>query len=251
MTRKIKTLLVDDEPPAVRKLRSLLATEQDIEVVGEASSGDMALRLIDEVRPELLFLDIQMPPPNGLAVMKALAHESRPRVVFTTAHAEHAVEAFAVRAIDYLLKPYSQERFAQSLVHVRRAFQPEPIHPAPIFAEEKPKPRLRSQPVKRFMVKTNERYVVVRASEISRVEAAANYVVLHTSTGRHILRRTLALLESELDMRRFFRTSRSGIVNIEHVRHVEYLAGGEHIIVLEDGSRVPLTRSLREFQSRL
>lgn len=250
--KKIRTLIVDDEPPARAKLRDLLAPQNDIELCGEAGNGDDAIRLIGELRPDLLFLDIQMPRPDGVAVLRALRDEWLPCTIFTTAHAEHAIEAFALHALDYLLKPYARERFADALMRARIAIaqrgntdKDERVVAA--LAE----PAINNGPVERFLVKANERYVVVRATDITWIEAAANYVILHTPSGNHVLRRALTALEGELDPRRFYRTSRSTIVNFDSVREVQLLSAGEHVILLQDGTCVPMTRGLRDFQKRL
>ena len=249
--KKLRTLIVDDEPPARAKLRTLLAAEDDIELVGEAGNGDDAIRMIGELRPDLLFLDVQMPAPDGLAVLRTVRDEWLPCTIFTTAHAAHAVEAFTLHALDYLLKPYGRERFAAALDRARAS-----LSQSDHVGEERVDALLQSAavaaaPVERFLVKAGERYVVVRATDITWVEAAANYLVLHTPTGNHVLRRTLAALERELDPKRFFRTSRSAIVNLDSVREVQLAGGGEHVIFLHDGKKVPLTRGLRELQERL
>lgn len=248
---KIRTLIVDDEPLARAKLKRLLEEAADIEILGEAANGDEAMRLIVELRPDLLFLDIQMPPPDGLAVLRAVRSEWLPKcTVFATAHAEHAVAAFELEALDYLLKPYTKERLNQSLSRARDQLAKEGEG-----ASERINRMLDSVPVKnpldRFLVKNGERYIVVKASELVWVEAASNYVVLHTSSGNHVHRSTLSALESELDSRLFFRTSRSTIVNLEQVKEIRAVAAGEYVILLADGQRVPLTRGLRELQERL
>lgn len=248
---KIRTLIVDDEPPARAKLRNLLAPEADIDLCGEAGNGDDAIRLIGELRPDLLFLDVQMPAPDGLAVLRAVRDEWLPCTVFTTAHAEHAVEAFALHALDYLLKPYSRARFAAALNRARGE-----LARRRGAADERVGALLRDPAVgpaltERFLVKTNERYCVVRSSDIDWVEAAANYVVLHTAQGNHILRRTLASLEAELDPARFFRVSRSALVQLDRVSAIEAVRAGEHVLSLAGGARVAMTRGLRDLQQRL
>lgn len=251
MTKVIRTLIVDDEPPARVKLRTLLGAESAIEVCGEASNGDDAIRLIGELRPDLLFLDVSMPAPDGLAVLRAVRGEWLPCTIFTTAHSAHAVEAFELHALDYLLKPYSRARFAAALARARDEIARranEGATKVDALLRDTAGPAV---PVERFLVKTNERYQVVRAADIVWVEAAANYVVLHTAAGRPVLRRTLAALESELDPRRFFRVSRSAIVQLDRVREVEMVTAGEHLLHLDDGARVALTRGLRELQERL
>jgi len=249
---KITTLLVDDEAPARARLRRLLTPETDVEIVGEAANGDDAIRLISELRPALLFLDVQMPAPDGLAVLRTVRHEWLPCTIFTTAFAEHAVAAFELHALDYLLKPYSRERFAGALARARQHL------PASDLARGDPRiaalltgQGLPSAPLERFLVKTNERYVVVRAADIEWIEAAANYVILHTSHGNYILRRALAAIEAELDPQRFFRLNRSALADLAAIREVQTVTAGEHLVLLKSGAKLPLTRGLRELQERL
>lgn len=250
---KIRALIADDEPLARARVRTLASREADIELVGEAGDGETALRLIGELRPDLLFLDIEMPPPSGLDVLRAARDIWLPRVIFTTAHAKHAVDAFEADALDYLLKPYSADRFAAAVARARerlsalRASEEKAEAGDPLAAALDRRPA----PVTRLLVKTGERYVVVRADDIRWIEAAANYVVLHTPDGNSVLRRTLAALEAELDPAKFFRASRSAIVRLDEVREIRQAEAGEHVVILRDGSRVPLTRGLRELQERL
>jgi two-component system LytT family response regulator len=244
----IRTLIVDDEPPARTRLRDLIAAERDLEICGEAGDGEAAIRLVGELRPDLLFIDVQMPQPDGLAVLRAVREEWLPCTIFTTAHAEHAVEAFSLHALDYLLKPYSRERFASAVARARDSIVQRNLNASRRVHAFFGDPKNLHRPVERFLVKTNDRYLVVRTEDITWIEAAANYVILHTAAGNHILRRSLSAIEAELDPRRFFRTSRSAIVCFDFVRELLFVSPGEYSIVLRDGARVPLTRGLREFQ---
>lgn len=251
-TTKIRTAIVDDEALARSRVRRLLAPHGDIEISGEAASGEEAMRLIAEAKPDLLFLDVQMPAPDGLSVLRAVRDEWLPCTIFTTAYAEHALAAFELHAIDYLLKPYSRERFDDALGRARQllASRTEAIQDRRV-ADLLATPELGCAPVERFLVKTNDRYLVVGASEVEWVEAAANYIVLHTAQGNHILRRSIGSIETELDPRRFFRAGRSAIVAVDAIREVQVLTPGEHVLLLRSGARVPLTRGLRELQKRL
>lgn len=254
MNPKIRTLIVDDEAPARARLRRLLAEEADVAIIGEAANGEEAIRLIGELRPALLFLDVQMPAPDGLGVLRAVRDEWLPCTIFTTAYAEHAVAAFELNAIDYLLKPFAAERFAAALARARERLAgaaPDGVGRDSRVAALVEDPAVASRPTERFLVKHNERYLVVRAAEIRWVEAAANYVILHTDTAKPILRKALSALETELDPRRFFRVNRSAIVNLGLVREIESAAAGEHTVTLDGGQRLTLTRGLRELQERL
>jgi two-component system LytT family response regulator len=249
---KIRTLIVDDEAPARARVRRMLADEDDIEIIGEAANGDDAIRAIGELRPQLLFLDVQMPAPDGLAVLRAVRDEWLPCTIFITAFAEHAVAAFELHALDYLLKPYARERFAKALERVR--IQIATAKPAAkddrveALINDERTPR---QPVERFLVRNNEHYVVVRAGDIESVEAAANYAVLHTREGNHILRRTLSTLETELDPNQFFRLNRSCIVKLAAIREIQTLTAGEFVVFLQSGAKFTLTRGLRDLQDKL
>lgn len=236
-----KVLIADDEPPARDKLRYLLATETDFALVGEAANGADAIRLAREMSPNLLILDVEMPPPDGLGVVRELVRPGGPCVILVTAHAQHAVEAYEANVLDYLLKPYPPGRFAEALNRVRQR-----------LGERKPEDETRSGGgLERLLVKTNDRYAVVRTQDIIRAESAANYVVLHTRDGNHVLRRTLNELCDQLDSARFFRASRSSIVNLHTVCEVLPHRSGGHELRLDDGSRVRLVRNLRELQERL
>jgi len=250
---KIRTLIVDDEAPARARIRRMLSNESDIEIVGEAANGDDAIRSIGELRPQLLFLDVQMPAPDGIAVLRAVRDEWLPCTIFTTAFAEHAVTAFELHALDYLLKPYSRERFASALERAREKLRAAGETPAPDahVAELIDDKKIAAQPVERFLVRNNERYVVVRTSDIESVEAAANYVVLHTRDGNHVLRRTLTTLEAELDPNQFFRINRSCIVRLSAIREIQTLTAGEFVVFLQSGAKFTLTRGLRELQDKL
>lgn len=247
----LRTLIVDDEAPARSRLRRMLAPEPDIEIVGEAANGDDAIRLVVELRPALLFLDVQMPAPDGLAVLRAVREEWLPCTIFTTAFAEHALAAFDLHALDYLLKPYSAERLADALNRARQHLRGAEMQGDPRVAALVADEAIATAPVERFLIKNNERYVVVRAADIAWVEAAANYVVLHTRDGNHVLRRNISTLEAELDPRQFFRLGRSSLVNLAMIREVETVSAGEHTVVLTNGVRLTLTRGLRELQERL
>ena len=249
---KIRTLIVDDEAPARARVRRLLTEEPDVEIIGEAANGDDAIRAIGELHPQLLFLDIQMPAPDGIAVLRAVRDEWLPCTIFTTAFSEHAVTAFELHALDYLLKPYSRERFASALERARKQISANtPAEPDVRVAALIKTEGIANQPVERFLVRNNEHYIVVRTSDIESAEAAANYVVLHTREGNHILRRTLSALETELDPQQFFRLNRSCIVKLAAIREVQTLSAGEFVVFLHSGAKFTLTRGLRDLQDRL
>jgi len=233
---KFKVLIADDEPLAIDKLRRLLTAEEDIELVGAAANGAEALRLTRKLLPDILILDIQMPPLDGLKVAHAVAGNQA--VIFTTAFPQHAVDAFDANAVDYLLKPYSKEQFARALSRAR--------HRVTSTSES-----ARAGRSDRLLVKSRDRYVVVHVTEIEWIEAAANYVVLHASNGNHVLRGTMTETLAEVGEDLFFRTGRSAAVNLARVSEVLFDDSGEHVLLLRSGARVRLQRNFRELQERL
>lgn len=248
----IRTLIVDDEPLARERIRLLLAAEPDLEVLGECASGPEAIEAIQARRPDLVFLDIQMPEVSGFDVLRALAPDAWPLVIFVTAHDRHAIEAFEIRALDYLLKPFKRDRFRLALARAREHLESRAVAGLNARLRE----LLESPPpdpayLSRLAVKTGERTLFVKIEDIDFLESAANYVVLHTARENHVVRETLTHLESRLSPKRFLRISRSTLVNLDRVRELQPLSPGEHVLVLADGRKLTVTRGLREVQERL
>ena len=242
---------MDDERLARQRVRALLAEEPDMQVVGECVDGLQAVELIERERPDLVFLDVQMPRMDGFEVIEATSPQRMPVTVFTTAHDEHALRAFEVHALDYLLKPFKQERFRDSLDRARRRLARE-------LGEADPGLRALADDVRaaraqdlRLMIKSPERILFLRAAEIDHVESAGNYAVLHAGKDNHIMRETMQSLEQRLSGAGFMRVSRSAIVNLRRVREVEPGPASQLVMVLRDGSRITATCGLRELQRRL
>ncbi len=248
---KLRVVIVDDEPLARDRVRSLLAKEPDVEVVGECGDGEQAVEVIRTLRPDLVFLDIQMPGADGFEVLRRLAPGPLPLVVFVTAFDQHAVRAFEARALDYLLKPFKQSRFRETLQRVRerRGAGASDDLPARLAALLDAQPA-RPPTLTRLVVRTGERTVLVPTAGIDFVEAAGNYAVVHVGRTTHIVRETMAALEEQLPPG-FLRISRSTIVNLDRVRELQAMAAGEHVVVLADGRTLPMTRGLREVEERL
>jgi len=236
---KYTVVIADDEPLAREKLRHFLSEEPDFEVVGEASNGSDALDCARKLNPDVIVLDVQMPPLDGLEVAFGLGDHT-PVIVVTTAHRDHAVEAFSANAADYVLKPYSQSRFKEALARARQRLVARP------GAADEPPPR-----TDRLLVKSRGRYVVVHTDTIEWLEAAANYVVLHTQGGNHVVRGTLAETLVQLGDEFFYRAGRSTAVNLGLINEVLMDAPGEHTIVMRSGAKVRLQRSFRELQTRI
>lgn len=233
---KIRTLIVDDEPLARDRLRGFVKAEPELELAGECSSGTDAIAAIRSGSPDLVFLDMQMPGCDGLQVLASLPEDRRPAIVFATAHERFAVDAFDVAAVDYLLKPFDRDRFRQALRRVQEHLQRSRGAP-PV---ETPAPK-----VDRITVKADGRLVFLKPEEIVRVEAADNYVMLHLANGRLMLRETMTAIESRLGTASFARVNRSAIVNLDQIREIQPAQHGDYSVVLRDGTKLPLSRSLR------
>jgi two-component system LytT family response regulator len=233
---KVSVLVVDDEPIARAGLRHLLAEFEWIVCVGEASSGPAAIETIDRLRPELVFLDIQMPGLLGTDVMMRMTHQ--PYVVFTTAHAQHAVSAFELGALDYLLKPFGEERLRTTLERVR-AVLGEPRGTAlDRFGEA-----MNHGPISRLFVRSGRSIVPVAVRDILWFEAVGDYIAAHGRAAQHLLHLPLAQLEQRLDPKRFVRIHRAHIVNVDHVTAFRREPGGTVMALLSDGTCLPVSRN--------
>jgi len=249
---KIKALIVDDEPLARERIRTLLAKEPDIEVVGECANGDEALAAMKKQPVGLLFLDVQMPEMDGFELLSRLGKDALPVVIFVTAYDQHAVRAFEVHALDYLLKPFKQSRFKEAVQRVRDQIgrrQTDEVSQRLLQLLNERKPA--AVYLNRLTVRENDRVLLVKASQIEWIESAGNYVVLHVGKQNHILRETLATLEAQLDPKLFLRVSRSALVNLDQVRELQPLFKGEYVVVLHDGKQLPMTRGIRELEEKL
>ncbi len=239
-------MIVDDEPPARAKIRSFLERESDIEVVAECDDGTAAVEAIREHAPDVLFLDVEMPGLDGLEVVEAVGSMAMPLTVFVTAFDRYAVKAFEKHAVDYLLKPFDRGRFQSMLAQVRERLQSAPDRELDRRLETL-LAGLRGQPAyaSRLTVKSPRGLTLVRASEVDWVDAAGNYVRLNSNGATYLMRETMSSLERRLDPRQFMRIHRSTIVNIERIREIRPLQHGEHLVVLDSGQRLTLSRSYR------
>jgi two-component system LytT family response regulator len=247
----LRTLVVDDEMPARNRLRNFLESEPGVEIIGECENGPAAIEGIVRDRPDLVFLDVQMPEVNGLEVARALPAEHFPAIVFITAHDRHAVDAFAVQALDYLLKPFSRERLQEALRRARLRLQGPARARADQFQAVTRLAENTSPWLNRFAVKEGNQTLFVKTEEVDYIEAAANYAVLCTPNGNHVLRETLRNLEASLSPARFVRISRSIIVNVERIKAIRLVMPGEWLVILHGDRQLQMTRGLKEVQQRL
>lgn len=243
----IRTLIVDDEPLARQRLRKLLEADPDIVILGECGDGQEAVAELRRLRPDLVFLDVQMPALDGFGVLHELAGTALPVVIFVTAHDRYALKAFEVHALDYLLKPFDRTRFAAALERAKAQVR----QGSASALSERLEELLQSidgrpRGPERLIVKSAGRSYFVRIADIDWIEAAGNYVRLHVGKDEHLLRESLTALEHRLDARRFVRIHRSTIVNLERIRELQPAFHGDYVIILHDGTELALSRSCRD-----
>jgi two-component system, LytTR family, response regulator len=234
---KVTTVIVDDEPIARAGLREMLHAVEWVTVVGEASDGLAAVEAIDRLRPELVLLDVQMPGLPGTEVLGRLKHQ--PYVVFTTAHVEHAVDAFELGAIDYILKPFGPARLASAMERVRAAIGEPSAH----SALDRLGPALGHGPISRLFVRSGGALVPLSVDRVAWFAADGDYVVAHAERSRHLLHLSLARLELRLDAKRFLRIHRTHVVNLDFVRAFRRGARGSLVAEMNDGVRLPVSRT--------
>ena len=260
---RVRALIVDDEELGRRMLRSLLSSDEDVQVIGEAASAGEARRQIAEHQPDLVFMDIEMPGGSGIELLRQIG-EPCPYVILVTAHPEFALPAFEAQAADYLVKPVQRERFLGSVLRAKTRIaerrvarlarqiagavvgngaiparaEPPPSPPAPKYADQ-------------MTIRVRRRLFSLEVDDISWIQGASQYSRVHTRSGEYLLSRTLASLECELDPRKFFRIHRSAIVNAAHVREVRSSGDGRYNIYLHGGQALPMGRARREILERL
>jgi len=244
---KIRTLIVDDEPLARERLRALLGGEGDVEVVGECANGKTAVEAIESLKPDLVFLDVQMPVLDGLGVVEAVGAEEMPAVIFVTAYDRYALRAFEVHALDYLLKPFDRPRFQQAVQRAREQLQ---RHKSAELNERLvallEDSQTNRKPQDRLVIKAGGRVFFLKTEEIDWIEAAGNYARIHVGKESHLLRETMSALETRLDPEKFLRIHRSTIVNIERIQELQPWFHGDYVVILRDGTQLTLSRGYRQ-----
>jgi two-component system LytT family response regulator len=243
----IRALIADDEALARKFIRRLLKEDDDFEVVGECSNGKEAVAMIRKENPDVVFLDVQMPEMDGFGVIESIAIERLPQIIFTTAYEQYAIRAFELHAVDYLLKPFDHARFKDAIKHAKERFRSERPNEGSaqidaLLASIKSKP----QYVDRLVIKAGGRITFLNTCEIDWIEADDKYVHLHTSKANPMVRQTLTAMEAQLDPQKFRRVHRSAIVNVERIKELQPLFSGEHSILLDDGTKLTLSRNYKD-----
>ena len=248
MADPLRVMIVDDEAPARALLREYLRAETGVELVGECANGFEAVKAISEQRPDLVFLDIQMPRLDGFEVLELL--DPVPGVIFCTAYDEHALRAFEVHAVDYLLKPFGRERLSEALTRARERLaggavtggppgKPDPLVPTSLAAAARPAGRA----LERIAVRDGAQVHVIPVERVDLLEAQDDYVAVHEGGRTHLKHQTLAELAASLDPARFVRVHRSYVVNVERIARLELLAKDSRVAIMRDGRQVPVSRS--------
>jgi two-component system, LytTR family, response regulator len=238
MNRPLRVVIVDDEPPARALLREYLEKDERFEVVGECANGFEALKEISASRPDFVLLDIQMPKIDGFELLDLL--DPRPQVIFVTAYDEYAVRAFEVHAVDYLLKPFTEERFTDVMNHAVELVGTAPHHAATAASRDA---RSRTLPLQRILVRRDSDIEVIPVHRIDYIEARDDSVCIVAGGARHLKQQTLAELEALLDSRRFVRVHRSYLLNVDRLTRVELYAKDSRVVILHDGTRLPVSRA--------
>ena len=255
----LRTAIADDEPLARKRVRSLLSSEPDIELVAECRDGRETIAAIAQHRPDLLFLDVEMPEVDGFGVLESVGPENMPLVIFVTAYDHYAVRAFEANALDYLLKPFDEQRFSKALARARAELQQgrngRTRQLSNLLADIGKEKSGERKALDRLVIRSSGRIIFLKTEEVDWIEAAANYVRIHAGGESYLFRETMNSLEARLDPRRYLRIHRSTIVNVEKIRELHPCNNGEYIVVLRNGKELSLSRSFRdrlqEFLSRM
>jgi two-component system LytT family response regulator len=247
MSERITALIVDDEPLARKFIRRMLEKHPSVEIAGECGNGREAVDRIRAEKPDLVFLDVQMPEMDGFMTLETLNPENLPQIVFVTAYEQYAIRAFEIHALEYLLKPFDQPRFDKAMSRVNEKFanrdqaQTERKQIAALLENVARK----SPYLERLVVKTGGRIIFLKTGEVDWIQADDKYAHLHTGHKSYLVRQTLGVLEAQLDPQKFVRIHRSAIVNIERIKELQPMFTGDHTVVLENGTKLTLSRSYK------
>lgn len=247
----IRTLIVDDMPLARKRLRRVLSQDAEIEIVGECADGKEAVDAVAELKPDLMFLDVQMPEAGGFEALAEIGAENAPVVIFVTAFDHFALRAFEVHALDYLLKPFDPERLKKTVARAKAQIRQSGANDAAAAANERLLALLKdvaSEPkyLRRLTVKSRGRTIILAADDIDYIEAEGNYLSLQVGKQAHLIRSAMHQFEEKLDPEKFARIHRSTIINIDRVREMHPLFNGDQLVIMKSGKELILSRNYRE-----
>jgi len=244
---RIRIVIADDELLARKFIRRMLKQDPEVEIVAECSNGAEAVATIRKEKPDLVFLDVQMPEMDGFAVLDAVRLDHLPEIVFTTAYESYAIRAFELHALDYLLKPFDQVRFKAALKYAKERFHSQHEEDKRLQVGSLLESiRAQQEYLDRIIIRADGRITFLHTREIDWIEADDKYVHLHTGKGARMVRQTLSAMEEELDPKKFIRVHRSAIVNLDRIKELQPLFNGEHSLILEDGTRLTLSRKYKD-----
>ena len=246
-TKALRVMIVDDEPIACRRVQRLLKADPDVDIVKVASNGEQAVEGVRKLEPDLIFLDVQMPGMDGFEVVRSIEPEKMPHVIFVTAYDRYAIRAFEVHALDYLLKPFDQDRFYEAVARAKGQIMKDRSKALnsgllSLLEEIKPAPKY----LERLVVKTSGRVFFLKTEEIDWIEAQGKYVNIHVRKEEHLVREGMNSLESSLNPRKFVRIHKSSIVNVDHIAQLQPWFHGDYRVILRDGTTLTLSRRYRQ-----
>ena len=245
---KTRILIVDDEPYARERIRDLLGSDPQCEIIGESGNGPETITFIEKQKPDLVFLDVQMPELNGFEVLENLNKDFLPQIIFVTAYDKYAIKAFEFHAIDYLLKPYTKSRFQKALqrakeqIKLKKKGEINSHYLKELLYDIKSEQKY----VERLIIKSEGRIFFLKTDEIQWIESAHNYVILHSGKEKHFYRETMTGIEKKLQPEKFMRIHRSTIVNINFIKEIQPWFSHEQIIILKDGTKLTMSRTYKE-----
>lgn len=240
MNQKIRAIIIEDEEPARQLLKTFLQSFEQIDLVGECSDGFSGLKTINDVQPDLVFLDIQMPRLTGFELLELL--DDIPEIVFTTAYDEYALKAFELNAVDYLMKPFSKQRLSQAIDKVTERFKLK-SNSREKLGKLVEQMQHKSRPLERVVVKSGSKIHIIPVQDIEQVEAQDDYVMLHTAQGRFMKKETMSTMEQNLPEEHFIRIHRSNIVNVSQIQRIEQYGKESYLLILKNGNQVNVSKS--------
>ena len=244
---RIKAIIVDDEPLARERVIQLLSQESDVEIAAACADGLAAISAINEHHPDLIFLDVQMPEVSGFDVLRELDAETMPAVIFVTAYDQYTIQAFDESAVDYLLKPFGEERFRQAVSRARQRLRPESEnHYGERLLRLLDHFNLTRGFLERLIVSHNNRMILIPVNDVDWVDTYGNYLKIHTNARTYLLRETMENLASRVDPEKFLRIHRSTLVNLDRIKELQPMFGGQYTIVLHGGTELTLSRNYRK-----